>query len=335
MPTTPHASPPRRRPRPAAARQRPPRAPTSTTTTAVPGPVCDSAGPLTLIADALSTARLPVPACLGRRSRRHARSPNGRRPPTSTPHGSASTAASSSPPPTRTDQRLAIARLDRAAHGVRESRPPLPPSDALPAGGVRAQSRATEGRGEFLAGDMSLVGRHRPRPANRSCWAMSTTASAPRPRAGRPGRRLPFEEEINLGAGATRHRRAGRQPACATPGSPSPPELGSEEGYAQFVSASRPDLGRRRRPDRLVRPHDAPATTAGDTIHPGRSTGPTCASRMPNPDDNLGLRRGPPRWPSPATSSCGSSSRPSTAPSTRWSRRPPRSSRPRSAAVNR
>ena len=255
---------------------------TSTTTTAVPGPVCDSAGPLTLIADALSTARLPVP-----------RAWDGD--PADTPFAERTTTAHEYAARLGLDCGLLVAAADaqtlailawtgtRTAYAVQTT---APPSEAYrPEAFVR--NPVSEGRGEFLVGDMSSWAVTGPDGESIVLGHVDFSLGAAS-KGWEAGPRLPFEEEIILDA--EQHAIDALQSAgMRNAGLAQSAEFGSEEGYAQFVSTTG-----------QISVADVAPTGWFDPMTPRYYSGDTTIESIdgvdvritiPNPDDNLGFVR--------------------------------------------
>jgi hypothetical protein len=257
---------------------------TTTTTTTLPAPVCESDGALAVVAEAIAAARLPETA----------EWPSD---PAASPFAERTTTADEYAARLGLDCGLLVAADDggrerlaivawtgpRMAYAIQSTDTPTEPY--RPEAFVR--NPVTEERGEFLADDMTL-------------WAATATdgesillghvdfslGAASKDWDAAP--RMPFEEEINLPS--EQHAiDALHEAGMRKVGIAQPPEIGSEEGYAQFVS-----------PSGQISVADVAPTGWFDPMLPRYYLGETSIQAidgvdvrvtLANPDDNLGFTR--------------------------------------------
>jgi len=253
----------------------------TTTTTTVPGPFCESDAALGVINDALAAARLPVPAAW-----------DGALADTS--FVDRTTTADEYAARLGLDCGLLLAADDderslaiaawtgpRVAFAVQTTATPTEPYRAE----AFVRNPVTEDRGEFVTGDMSVWAASGPEAESIVLGHVDYSLGAAS-KGWAAGPTVPPDEEINLAA--EQHAIDALMAAgMRNVGIAQTPELGSEEGYVQFVSITG-----------QISVADVAPTDWFDPLLPRYYTGETTIESidgvdvrltLPNPDDNLGF----------------------------------------------
>lgn len=207
----------------------------TTVTTSPPEPTCEPDGPLAILDDALTTARLEAPT-------------EWSADPLATPFASRTTSGDEYAARLGLDCGLLLAAADetsdsawlavvawtgpRAAFAVQTTATPSGPY----VGAAVVRNPVTEASGEFLDDDMSLWATTGPDGESIVLGHVDFSLGAAA-KGWEAGPRMPFEEEINLPS--EQHAIDALVDAgMRNVGIAQPPEFGSEEGYVQFVSTT-------------------------------------------------------------------------------------------------